>query len=602
MRVCIRNTLIFGLIAHSTAQMTARAGCNLDRLSLLSGHFRQSKSYQFEEWITRFSRTASRLTGKPISVTGTKLRNIRAHIDMFLYIGDIDHLVHRYDDSIKRVESAFLMRERNLITIAQLKDARTEKAITQILLDANLLTEYRNQVLTEGSPEKFHPMRQKIIEHLETTNRKHERDIGKNFLQYEQVRSYLARLKSGNPAVILNAIRSVENMGHPYEHFAKRIENPDDNTYGTDRLDEAITTLAGLRGATPRKTKAGLSKIGLLSSEIETLLASQDEGTATTLATKLEVMEHRLRQAREMVRNASILDGVLGVQDHDLAHSPHLFPQTTKERPRLEDLKQLYWASKPSMQAHRRQELLNEVISLADSTVMLGFLSGYVPALAKVTGPTVNLLSFGKIDSNTARLFAYDLLSGLYNETVINQHYPALTLLRRAQGDDAKMARVLEWLSAGTKDELLNTFARRADMKDLWERIKNHVKPTEGDTLDTFSLYQRMVEAEKFRNLGFISEIDDSSRARRILVSLFYGGGVASAIYSATGTAGTPPQNDNGGADDDETDTEILTDVRDLLKAIHKTKITEEDKKRIDPIIERLIRHDKTLESRNQRP
>ncbi|MBI3293184.1 MAG: hypothetical protein HYZ71_00475 [Deltaproteobacteria bacterium] len=627
-----------------------------DAETLVDAFDAETRAYDWEKWVTKKARQVSALSGKPVSVTGTLLRKVRLRMTMFLYIGDTDQLNRDYATAVTEVEGAFLRRERNLEKIVALERANGPQEILDTASDLGLLEDHVANLTPNA-------MRTAIIKGLKAKNDKFEATIGKYYLTYRQVRKVLNELNRETPDYFINILTQIEDMGAPWEHF-DRVSKPkrtpqqtptdpatspistkmvstepvEESESESPIVEDVIDALQRLKSGAPgpRGYTKQLLELGLMSSRMAELIANAEtpEGKAA-LDARLGDFIQKLRKAKGMVANTNKLRKTLGLQPHDFVTTPGQFTTTRKfdfdgewKGSVEKAVERLYYSSKHGLARHNREELWREVLSASDSVVMLGFLSSYVPAFGRLVGGTTEAISKrlnkNPIENQSAQMFVYTLLSGLYNEAVVDQHLPALVLLERSHGDPEQLARITRWLAAGSKGDVLKTFARNAQTEELWDKIKGFARAdliekarkdldSTGDpkideliTKYPYSLLAQMVEAEKFRALGWISEIDGRSRARQLLMTLVW-------VFGAhqTGVTGWAANTLNPFAwfqgkddDDDEVAAEIeaiLKDVRELQEKLEKMTLDDEEKRELQEIIKRLQDREEKLESKAEK-
>lgn len=547
-------------------------------------------------------------SGQPLTAKQAHLRARALEIDQFLYLGDIGPIVTRYGNLVRRVEVNYLLHQKHLAatkvldglieelraTTGEIPRALRERWIKE-LKNYDLLAKEgdREQVLREGSFEELVALARLYQDELKAGNDRLEHELGKEFLEYRVIRNHLNFWMTADESLLLEQVDRADNRTDPAasggkvrssreeegpqaphtqlmadiakpasiappKSRAKRVQERLRALQSrTHELENWIDKLGNPEEAVDMKELAAFLSKNQWSNDLirRSLAKAKTKRGREELVLHLEILRNRLKDTHEMMRLAYKLDRALGVQRGDSVKYPELL-KSGFQRPRANDISQIIYDSRIAEQAMEKDELWKQRWAFVDSTILFGFMSGWVPRVSWVAS------AGGRFEG--PQKFVLWLFKELHSKFLEEHHYPALTLMRRASGDPAKMMELMEALNAsfeGPRDEFLVTFARRTDMKDLWWKIRDAAKVL-GNS-DHHQLSQRMVVAEKkAQALGPLSIIRERTYHRYLVAALLYGGTtLAGGSYGVMGLV----SNAAGGVKDAATVIEEAADQADKI-------------------------------------
>lgn len=497
------------------------------------------------------SDTLNGMTGRHLSATQYALRNISQIIDHYLLMGDVGPLVNLYQAKIRAAELNYLQRERNLTIMETLGEELTALAVKPEPMAAErakYLEEWKNcGLLTDETSESLKTANGKTIvswingnlNRLRKENRAHEKMMGRNFEEWRQVRKHLNDLIDGKDEFLLSRVEQADNRAALASFEAPestRAPQPGEQLKAALKAREAqVKERVKLLSASIAKVDVWIAKVQkrdaplavdelrafleeakYLNDALRAALAKEVDADAandrTSLLAELELLRARLVDASQLVTEAFKLSKVLGVQSGDFSSYAHLIPEYAL-RPDIEHFASVVYNSKIAQRARLRRERWRALWSFIDGNLLYGNVGKVIPTLGR---------GAAGIKAPFLRNFLYLLFKDLYLQHAESQYFPSLTLLRRAKGDAQKLRRMMESLNAGSGDELLVVFARRADMTGLWKLIRSDAERDK--ETDHHKLHERMLKAEATAfDLGPISLITGSSYARYIVAGVLNG-------------------------------------------------------------------------------
>jgi hypothetical protein len=197
---------------------------------------------------------------------------------------------------------------------------------------------------------------------------------------------------------------------------------------------------------------------------------------------------------------------------------------------------------------------------------------------------TANLLDqvATRIGVNSTYLKAF--LGSFKTEMAIFMYYPEIQRLVVSASESAQKLLMLMAMNAGTEDDLLITFARRSDLRNLWNELKvaarniEIAEETAGTRSSADSWLQEMNRAETIaQRMGSLSL--ESERSRSVIVNRFFEALVAGVgIYFGYKTYDHLKHPENHPARDSDTNSHQPKN-----KDKEKNKVKNKDKNKKDP-------------------